>query len=134
MLQQAVELKHRMEELIATEISRLATQSDVYVFALYDPKDPDNGPVDFRCYQRDAASNRIAVDISFEFEGIGVWYICRRDGDTYTVRHIMVHLRDGVFRGGRVASFEGFWDEFPRFVAEDRWIKAFCRKKTANDA
>ena len=134
MFQQAAELKHRMEDLIATEIRRLVAQSDVYVFALYDPQDPDNGPVDFRCYQRDRTTNRIAVDISFDFEGIGVWYICRRDGDAFTVRHIMAHLRGGVFLNGKVASFEGFWDEFPRFVAEDRWVKAFCRKKTANDA
>ncbi len=134
MFQKAVELKQRMEDLIATEIRRLVAQSDVYVFALYDPKDPDKGPVDFRCYQRDPATDRISVEISFEFEGIGVWYICRRDGDAFTVRHIMAHLRNGVFLNGKVTSFEGFWDEFPRFVAEDRWVKAFCRKKTANDA
>jgi len=133
MLQHVADLKHTMEDLIATEIRRLVAQSDVYVFALYDPKDPTNGPVDFRCYQRDEATKRIAVDISFEFEGIGVWYICRRDGDAFNLRHIMVHLQDGVFLNGRVGRFEGFWDEFPRFVAEDRWVKAFCAKKTAND-
>lgn len=131
MIKQTAQLKHVMEDLIATEIRRLVMQADVYVFALYDPHDPEQGPIDYRCYQRKGES--IAVDVQFDFEGIGVWYICRRNGDAYTVRHILAHIRNGKFQSGQVDNFQGYWDEFPRFVAEDRWVKTFCRKELAND-
>lgn len=121
-------LKFAMEELIATEIRRLVAQADVYVFALYDPRDSESGPVDFKCYQRDPGAARIVVDVQFDFEGVGVWYICRRQGDTFSVRHIMAHIADGKFQSGKVASFEGYWDEFPSFVAEDRWARSYCRR------
>ena len=132
MHRQAADLKHVMEDLIATEIRRLVAQADVYVFALYDPRDPDGGPVDFRCYQREDGARSIKIDVQFDFDGIGAWYICRRHGDTFTVRHIMAHIRDGHFRGGSVTSFEGYWEEFPQFVTEDRWVRTFCRKELAN--
>ncbi len=121
-------LKFAMEELIATEIRRLVTQADVYVFALYDPANSDSGPVDFKCYQREPGAHRIVVDVQFDFEGVGVWYICRRQDDAFTVRHILAHIKDGKFQSGKVASFEGFWDEFPDFVAEDRWARSYCRR------
>lgn len=130
MLENAKNLKFAMEELIATEIRRLVAQADVYVFALYDPRDSESGPVDFRCYQRETETGRIIVDVRFDFEGVGVWYICRRNGDTFKVRHILAHIRDGKFQTGKVASFEGYWDEFPNFVAEDRWTRNYCRKIT----
>jgi len=133
MLKQATNLKYAMEDLIATEIRRLVAQADVYVFALYDPQDADRGPIDYRCYKREDQAGRIKVDVQFDFEGIGVWYICRRHGDAFTVRHILVHIRNGKFHAGKVASFEGFWDEFPRFVTEDRWVRTFCRTELAND-
>lgn len=121
-------LKFAMEELIATEIRRLVAQADVYVFALYDPRGSDSGPIDFKCYQREAAAGRIVVDVQFDFEGVGVWYICRRHGKTFTVRHIMAHIQEGKFQSGKVASFEGYWDEFPNFVADDRWARNYCRR------
>lgn len=121
-------LKFAMEELIATEIRRLVAQADVYVFALYDPRNTDGGPIDFKCYQRDPGAGRIVVDVQFDFEGLGVWYICRRQKDAFTVRHIMAHISGGKFQSGKVASFEGFWDEFPDFVAEDRWARNYCRR------
>ena len=133
-LKKAEILKGTMEELIATEIRRLVAQADVYVFALYDPRACDSGPVDFRCYQRERDTDRIAVDVRFDFEGVGVWYICRRHGATFTVRHIMAHIRNGKFQTGKVASFEGYWDEFPDFVAEDRWTRDYCRRITRSAA
>jgi len=121
-------LKFAMEELIATEIRRLDAQADVYVFALYEPGLSDSGPVDFKCYQRERGANRITIDIRFYFEGVEIWSICRRQGDTFTVRHIMAHISSGKFQKGKVASFEGFWDEFPKFVAEDRWARSYSRR------
>lgn len=133
-IEEPLALKSAMEALIATEIRRLVSQADVYVFALYDPRDSESGPVDFRCYQRDPETGRIAVDVRFDFEGVGVWYICRRHGETFTVRHIMAHIANGRFQSGRVASFEGYWDEFPDFVAEDRWTRDYCRRATRRAA
>ena len=117
-----------MEELIATEIRCLDAQADVYVFALYEPGLSDSGPVDFKCYQRERGANRITIDVRFDFEGVEIWYICRRQGDTFTVRHIMANISSGKFQKGRVARFEGFWDEFPKFVAEDRWARSYGRR------
>ena len=71
-------LKFAMEELIATEIRRLDAQADVYVFALFEPGLSDSGPVDFKCYQRKRGANRITIDVRFDFEGVEIWYICRR--------------------------------------------------------
>ena len=132
-IQKATDLKFVMEDLISTEIRRLVAQADVYVFALYDPRDPESGPIDYRCYQRDSQSGRISIDVGFDFEGVGVWYICRRNDDAFVLRHILAHIKNGRFSTGKVASFEGYWDEFPRFVAEDRWVQAYCRTRSAND-
>ena len=61
---------------------------------------------------------------NFNFEGIGVWYICDRYDETYQLRHILVQIKNGRFVKGQVEQFQGYWDEFPQFIAEDRWIKA----------
>ena len=71
-------LNFTLGELIATEIRRLVAQADVYVFALYEPGLSDSGPVDFKCYQRERGTNRITIDVRFDFEGVEIWYICRR--------------------------------------------------------
>tara|TARA_Y100000588_G_scaffold267602_1_gene282725 strand:+ start:149 stop:595 length:447 start_codon:yes stop_codon:yes gene_type:complete len=121
-------LKFTMEKLIATETRRLVAQADVYVFALYEPGLSDSGPADFKCYQRERGANHITIDVRFDFEGVEIWYICRRQGDTFTVRHIMAHISSGKFQKGKVASFEGFWDEFQKFVAEDRRARSYNRR------
>jgi hypothetical protein len=128
------ELKLEMEDLIAAEIQRLISQADVYIFALHDPSSPADGLRDYQLVQRDPDTNQnIVADVSFDFEGVGVWYICRRDSDTFTVRHIMARIANGRFVDGQVGTFEGYWDEFPRFITEDKWVKSFCAKPTAND-
>ena len=117
-----------MEKTTATEIRRLVGQADVYVFALYEPSLSDSGPVDFKCYQRERGAKRITINVRSDFEGVEIWYICRRQGDTLTVRHIMAHISSDKFQNGKVANFEGFWDEFPNFVAEDRWARSYSRR------
>lgn len=133
-IENAMELKFVMENLIATEIRRLVAQADVYVFALYDPRATEIGPIDFRCYQRENKSDKITIDVKFDFDGVGVWYICRRFGETFKVRHILAHIENGRFKSGKVAGFEGYWSEFPNFVAEDRWIQDYCRKSLMSAA
>jgi hypothetical protein len=127
-------LKLEMEGLIAAEIGRLISKADVYIFALYDPTDPTDGLRDYRLVQREKQPGGvISAQVNFDFEGVGVWYICRREGDTFTVRHIMTRISNGRFVDGQVGSFEGYWDEFPRYITEDKWVKSFCAKPSAND-
>jgi hypothetical protein len=120
---QSIETRKALESMLGDEIRRLTAQADVCIFALYDAECPNEGPIDFTTKERDAKLGTLNFTVDFDFEGIGVWYICCRFGDTYRLRHILVQVHRGRFIKGQVESFEGFWDEFPRFVSEDRWIK-----------
>lgn len=111
-----------METLIADEIRRLVAKSDVYVFAIYGSRDASNGPIDFHCEQRQPARGTLHVDVTFDYEGIGVWYICRRSGDTFHLRHILVEIRNGKFVRGQVGEFDGYWEDFPAYLTADRWV------------
>src|SRR3546814_2669715 len=103
MLQDSLETKAVMEALIATEIRRLIAKADVCVFALYDPAGPADGPLDYRCDQRCPRRGTLDVAVDFDFEGIGVWYICTRRGDTFRLRHILVEI-DGDRKRTRLTS------------------------------
>jgi len=117
------ELKAMMEDLVVAEIRRLTEQSDIFVFALYDPEEPDAGPAHF--FVHDAMKDGpIDYEPALDFEGIGVWYICNRRGETFHVRHILIKVEDGRFVHAQVGDFEGFWEDWPAYVAEDRWVKA----------
>lgn len=134
MLQDTLETKAVMEELIAAEIRRLIARADLCVFTLYDPTAvdpgaPEDGPIDYRFQQRCPRRGTLDMPVHFDFEGIGVWYICHRNGDTFHLRHILVEIAGGRFRRGQVNQFEGYWDEFPQFVAEDRWVKALLTQR-----
>ena len=119
----SLETKHALESMLSNEIVRLSQEADVCIFALYDAECPHEGPIDFNTHERDSKLGILEVDVDFDFEGIGVWYICRRYGVTYKLHHILVQVHLGRFVKGQVEEFEGFWNEFPEFVAEDRWIK-----------
>ena len=121
----SLETKQTLESMLSNEITRLSQEADVCIFALYDAECPNEGPIDFSTHERDSNLDILDFDVDFDFEGIGVWYICRRYGKTYRLRHILVQIRQGRFVKGQVEEFEGFWDEFPEFVVEDRWIKGF---------
>lgn len=132
MQQIGAQVKSAMEDLISAEIRRLMSNADVYIFALYDPNSATADLVDYQLVHREEIRRRPPA-VTFKFEGVGVWYICRRTGDTFTVRHIVAHIQNGRFINGQVGTFEGYWDEFPRYIAQDRWIKSFCKRRTAND-
>lgn len=120
-----LETKRVLESMLISEIRRLTAEADICVFALYDAECLNEGPIDYATYQRDPARGTLDIGVEFDYEGIGVWYICRRFGDTYQLRHILVQLHQGRFVKGQVEEFEGYWDEFPQFIADDRWIKGF---------
>ena len=127
------EVKSAMEDLIAGEIHRLVQNADVYVFALYDPADPDGEPLEYRCHKRQEPLGIIEIDVNFDYEGVGIWYICIRTDDTFTVRKILVRMRNGHFIDGQVGTFEGYWDEFPKYVSEDKWVRSLQSPPPAND-
>ncbi|MEQ8604544.1 MAG: hypothetical protein RIB45_14610 [Marivibrio sp.] len=131
MPQDPTALKAMMEDLIAKELARLARSADLVVFALYDPESPDE-PQDYQLAERPADGSAIALDVAFDFEGVGVWYLCFRDGETFSARKVLLQMRAGRYVHGQVGWFEGYWDEFPQYVAQDGWVRSAVLKAPAN--
>ena len=123
-------LKAAMEDLLARELCRRAAEADLVVFTLYDPTNPED-PVDYQLV--DAEEGDIDLDVAFDFEGVGVWYLCYRDGEVFRARKILIQIRDGRFVHGQIGEFDGYWDEFPQYVAEDRWVRSAMLRGPAND-
>jgi len=130
-MQDAQSLKTMMEDMIAKELVRLAHSADLVVFALYDPQDPEE-PRDYQVAERPADGSAIRLDVSFGFEGVGVWYLCYREGETFTARKVLLQMRAQRYVRGQVGWFEGFWEEFPQYVAQDSWVRAAVLKAPAN--
>lgn len=126
------EMKAVMERMIASEIHRLASEADICVFALYDPARPQAEPIDFECHDR-KSKGEIDLQVSLNFEGVGVWYIAYREGDIFRSKKILLQVSKGRFTHGQMGTFEGYWEEFPQYVAEDRWVHAQLSKGAAND-
>ena len=112
-------LEFAMEELIATEIGA-SPQADVYAFALYN--------LTFQTVQSTSnatenGANRITIDVRFGFQSVGVVHL-RRQGDTFTVRHV-AHTNGGnpKWQGRQLRRVLGC-----PFVAEDRWARSYCRR------
>ena len=124
-------LRTMMEGMIAKELSRLAGSADLVVFALYDPDDPEE-PSAYELLDRDEVGGPIKLDVGFDFEGVGVWYLCYRDGETFAARKVLLQMRGGRYVHGQVGWFEGYWDEFPQYVAQDSWVRAAVLKTPAN--
>lgn len=126
------ELRAVMEQMIEKEVRRLAAEADICIFAVYDPARGDAGPVEFNTYDR-RELGAIDLDVRLDFEGVGVWYIVYRDGEVFRSKKVLLKIEDGRFVHGQVGNFEGYWEEFPQYVAEDRWVQAVLSKGTAND-
>ncbi len=122
-----------MAQKIQAELTRLSNIADVCVFALYDPAAPDGDPVDFYCVDRhDESAHR--PPISLAFDGVGVWYFAFRKGETFNVRKVLLRIENNHFIDAQVGDFEGFWEDFPVYVAEDRWVQSIVRRsRPAND-
>src|SRR3546814_12981520 len=134
MLQDTLVRKAGMEVLFSPWIRLLIARAALCVLTHYDaktvdPETPEDGPIDYRFQQRCPRRGTLEMPVDFDFEGIVVWYICHRNGDTFHLRHILVEIAGGRFRRGQVNQFEGYWDEFPQFVAEDRWVKALLTQR-----
>lgn len=115
---------------LAQEIRSLAKHADVMVYSVYDSTKPDEGPVVFDQYERRQLAEPDSINIDMDYEGIGVWYICYRQGDTFTVRHILLKKEAGRFVHQQTGTFEGFWEDWPRYVAEDKWVHSSVVRET----
>ncbi len=113
-------LKKVMADLISKELHRLAQEADVTVFALYD-RAALNDPIDYYCVNRHDPTAE-PPRISLGFNGVGVWYFAFRSGETFKTRKVMIHIDRQRFVTGQVGDFEGYWEDFPTYVAEDRWV------------
>ncbi|MDX1738508.1 MAG: hypothetical protein R3261_09740 [Alphaproteobacteria bacterium] len=114
--------RDHLKSRLMQEIRKLAKHADVLVHSLYDTSRPEAGPIIFDQYDADQLENVDDIPINLDFDGIGVWYICYRDGDTFSVRHILVKREAGRFVHQQTGNFEGFWEDWPRYVAEDKWV------------
>lgn len=131
-MSEAQALKAVMEDLIARELTRRAAEADLVVFTLYDPADAEE-PLDYQLFDRDEMGHQIGLDVDFRYEGIGVWYLCRREGETFTAKKVLLQISAGRFVHGQIGDFDGYWEDFPHYVAEDRWVAAACAKHAANE-
>jgi hypothetical protein len=125
-------MKEMMTDLIAEEIRRLGRESDLVVYTLYDPASPDD-PLDYELWDREKDGVEPEIDVDFSYEGAALWYFCRRDGEAFSAKKILIQIRDGRFAHGQVGDFEGFWDEFPQYIADDRWVRSAVLKGAGND-
>ena len=124
MSEKPYELRSLMQGLVAREIERLIALADMYVFALYDPDEVDAGPMDYRAYDRADDEAAMNATVTFDYEGVGVWYICNRADDRYNLRKVLVRISKGRFVHGQVDLFEGPWDDFARTLSDDAWVRA----------
>ncbi|WP_259779998.1 hypothetical protein [Aestuariispira ectoiniformans] len=107
---------------LAQQIKRLAAAADTCVFTVHAPNNPDNPPILTETYDREKLSSGQGLPVRLDFHGIGVWYICYRDGDTFTARHILLKILDGQIVHQETGTFEGFWEDWPRYTSESRWL------------
>lgn len=126
------EKKRVMAQLISNELHRLAREADVTVFALYASGQLED-PIDYYCVNRHDPT-AMAPRISLGFDGVGVWYFAFRSEGTFKVRKVLIQIEDQRFITGQVGDFEGIWEDFPTYVAEDRWVSTVLGGATpAND-
>ena len=101
-----------MEEMLVREIRRLVNAADHV-----DPELPE--------------SDR-EVPVSFAFQGIGIWFMCRRYGETFHMRHVIVEIDgDGRFLRGQVGEQEGYWEDFPSYLSDERLLSNIIQAKAA---
>ena len=125
-------LQSTMEEMISREIQRLINQADACIFVLYDPDDKDMDPRDYLCIEK-KNNETISYKASLDFEGVGVWYLIFRIKDKFSAKKILIRKKDGLMVHGQMGNFEGYWQDFPRYVVEDRWVQSYLMNEAVND-
>ncbi|WP_420549964.1 hypothetical protein [Curvivirga sp.] len=127
------ELMATMEVMIAKEIARLLQEADCCVFVVYDPSNPEMDPLDYICHER-KSGQPINMNVALDYEGIGVWYLVFRNEDVFNAKKVLLHIEDGQFIHGQMGDFKGYWQDFPRYILEDRWVQEQLAKTVSNDS
>lgn len=120
--------RRHCEQLIEKEIVRLASHSDFVVYVLYDRENGEE-PLEYNLFRLAEGKAKLSdIPYSLDLEGIVVWYFCNRQGDNFTCHKILIELEDGIYKAGQYGHFEGFWDEFSQYVANDRWVASALQR------
>ena len=121
-----------MEVLITREIQRLAEAADVTVFVRYADGTLKSGPLDFVLVDKELPDSDTELPISFDFQGLGIWFLCQRTGETFHMRHVIVEIDEqGKFSRGDVGEQEGYWEDFPVYISDERLLGGIIHAQAA---
>ncbi|MEC7647843.1 MAG: hypothetical protein VX900_05760 [Pseudomonadota bacterium] len=121
-----------MEALITREIQRLAEAADVTVFVRYADGTLKGGPLDFVLVDKESPDSDTELPISLDFQGLGIWFLCQRTGETFHMRHVIVEIDEqGKFSRGHVGEQEGYWEDFPVYISDERLLGGIIHAQAA---
>lgn len=121
-----------MEQLIQNEIRRLADTADVTAFVRYADCTLKSGPLEFVLVDPELPDSAQDLPIAFDFRGLGIWFLCQRYGETFHMRHIIVEIDDnGRFSRGQVGEQEGYWEDFPAYLSDERLLSSIIHAQAA---
>ena len=121
-----------MEVLITREIQRLAETADVTVFVRYADSTLKGGPLDFVLVDKELPDSDAELPIRFDFQGLGIWFLCQRTGETFHMRHVIVEIDEqGKFSRGHVGEQEGYWEDFPVYISDERLLGGIIHAQAA---
>ncbi|MEL0021938.1 MAG: hypothetical protein VW709_18905 [Rickettsiales bacterium] len=124
--------KDMMEDLILNEIRRLAASADVSAFVRYADSTLKGGPLDFYLVDPEFPEYTEEIPIGFDFRWLGIWFLCRRTGETFHMRHVIVEIdADGRFARGQVGEQEGYWEDFPAYISDERMLGGIIHARAA---
>ena len=121
-----------MKELILREIKRLAHAADMTAFIRYADTSLKGGALDFVLNDPELPYPQDELPINFNYVGLGIWFMCRRYGETFHMRHIIVEIgADGVFLNGQAGEQEGYWEDFPAYLSDEVLLGNIIHGKAA---
>ena len=121
-----------MEVLITKEIQRLANDADVLVFVRYADSSLKGGPLDFVLIDKEVPDGDEEFPVNFDFQGLGIWFLCIREGETFHMRHVIVEIDgNGRFLRSLVGEQEGYWEDFPVYISDERLLGGIIHTNAA---
>ncbi len=121
-----------MEVLITKEIQRLASNADVLVFVKYADSSLKGGPLSFVLVDKEIPDSDDEFPVNFNFQGLGIWFLCKRSGETFHMRHVIVEIdENGKFSRGLVGEQEGYWEDFPVYISDERLLGGIIHTRAA---
>ena len=127
-----LDTRELMEKLILREIRRLVAAADVTAYVRYGDATLKGGPLDFVRVDPEMPNSDREVPISFEFQGLGIWFMCRRYGETFHMRHVVVEIdQNGRFSRGQVGEQEGYWEDFPTYLSDEKMLSTIIHANAA---